>query len=299
MRKWLKRAGIGVGLVAGLVVLMVVGIYGFSSTGFRRTYEVADGVLPIPTDSASIAWGEHLAIAIGKCVECHGPDLAGVKMIEDPAMGTLASSNLTSGKGGIGATYTDADFVRALRHGVRPDGTPLLLMPSQEYTYMTDEDLAALIAYIRSRPPVDKEKLATKVGPVARALYLTKAMPLVPAEIIDHSITTRPAIARGVTREYGEYLVRVGCEGCHGKDLSGGTVNGPPGTPPSRNITPAAIGSWTLEDFKRALREGTRPDGTKISPAMPFVYTAQMTDDEIAAVWEYVKSVPPVTKAAR
>ncbi|MEO5510686.1 MAG: c-type cytochrome [Longimicrobiales bacterium] len=299
MKKWLRRAAIGAGSIVTFVLLLAIGVYGFSSRGMSKKYEVQDAALSIPTDSASVAWGQRMATAIGKCVECHGADLAGKTMMENGAMGLLASSNLTRGKGGIGATYTDADFVRALRHGVRPDGSTLVFMPSQEYTYFNDEDLAALIAYLRTIPPVDKDKPQTQLGPVARVLYLTKAMPLIPAEWIDHESMARPVIARGPTAEYGKYLARVGgCKGCHSENLAGGSA-GEPGTPPAANLTPAGIGKWTYDDFVRALRQGTRPDGRTLSPAMPFVYTAQMTDDEIRAVWEYLKTVPSVETVAK
>jgi mono/diheme cytochrome c family protein len=301
MKKWIRRAGVGAGTLVLLALLMAAGVYGFSTAGVRRTYAVTDSKLVIPTDSASIAWGRHLAIAIGKCVDCHGPDLAGTKMIDDPAFGSISSSNLTSGKGGIGSTYSDEDFVRALRHGVRPDGTPLLVMPSQEYTHMTDTDMASLVAYLRTLPPVDKEKAQTRIGPLARALYVAKLLPLVPAQLIDHKVTTRQSVAVGPTREYGAYLARIGgCQGCHGENLSGGEMKGhPPGTPPAANLTPAGLGKWTIEDFTRALRQGTRPDGKPINPLMPFVYTAQMSDDEIAAVWAYLQSIPAVETSTR
>ena len=298
MRQWLKHLGIGAAGMITLMLLAIAGVYGFSSSGINRSYEVAEGTLQIPTDSASLERGKHLASAIGKCTDCHGPDLAGQTMIEDPAFGTLASTNLTRGKGGVGSTYTDADFERALRHGVRPDGSALIFMPSQEFTHMSDEDMAALIAYIKTVPPVDKERVRTRVGPVARALYVAKKMPLIPAEVIDHKAGARKPVPAGVTPEYGKYLARIGgCQGCHGENLAGGP-SGKPGAPPAANLTPAGLGTWSLADFTKALREGTRPDGRKLNPFMPYVFTRQMTDDEIAAVWEYLKTIPAIETAA-
>jgi mono/diheme cytochrome c family protein len=296
MRKWIRRLGIAVAGFVIVLALSIGGVYGFSSSGFKQTYDVPQSALAIPTDSASIEWGHHLVFAVGKCVECHGPDLGGKAMVDDPAFGHLESSNLTRGKGGIGSTYTDNDFVRALRHGVRPDGTPLLFMPSQEFTYFSDADLASVIAYLKSVPPVDRERKATHVGPLARALYVAKKLPLVPAELIDHKAAPVATVQRGPTAAYGKYLARVGgCQGCHWENLSGGPMpgGGPPGTPPAANLTPSGIGSWSLADFTLALREGTRPDGRKLNPFMPFVYTRQMTDEEITAVYEYLKTLPP------
>jgi cytochrome c553 len=301
MRPWLKHLGIGAAGMVTLSFLAIAGVYGFSSTGINRTYDVPKTALsvPIPTDSASIEWGHHIATAIGKCTDCHGPDLAGQTMIDDPAFGTLATSNLTRGKGGIGATYTDEDYVRALRHGLRPDGSALIFMPSQEFTYMSDQDMASLIAYIKSVPAVDKEKVKTRVGPIARMLYVTKQMPLIPAEMIDHKASTRSVVPAGPTAEYGKYLARIGgCQGCHRDNLAGGPMPGaPPKTPPAANLTPAHLGTWSLADFTKALREGTRPDGSKINALMPYVYTRNMTDEEIAAVWAYLKTLPSTPSA--
>ena len=294
MRKWLKRLGIGAGSLVALILLAVVGVYGFSSSGLRRTYDVTEATLVIPRDSATLERGKHLAVAIGKCVECHGPDLAGVQLFSDPAFGQLTSSNLTKGKGGIGGTYTDADFVKALRHGVRPDGTPLMIMPSQAYTHMNDADLAAVIAFVQSMPPVDKVREPKRLGPLARTLYVAKKLPVFPAEFIDHKPFVREVVPPGPTAEYGKYISRIGgCHDCHGENLAGGPVPGAaPGDPPSRNLTPTGIGSWKYEDLKRALREGTRPDGTKLSPTMPYAFTAQMTDEEIQATWAYLQTIP-------
>ena len=93
---------------------------------------------------------------------------------------------------------------------------------------------------------------------------------------------------------YGKYLVEIaGCAGCHGYGLSGGRVAGPPGTPPAANLTPAGIGSWTEADLRRVLREGRKQNGTPLDPFMPWKTYAGMTDDEITAIWLYLRTVPP------
>jgi mono/diheme cytochrome c family protein len=107
--------------------------------------------------------------------------------------------------------------------------------------------------------------------------------------------STHPAAPpAGPTAAYGRYLANVGgCTGCHGAGLSGGKI---PGTPaefkPPANITPAGIGHWTEADFVRALRTGVRPGGTNIDPEMPWRLTRLMTDEEIHALYEYLKTVP-------
>ncbi|MBW3628989.1 MAG: cytochrome c, partial [Gemmatimonadetes bacterium] len=147
--------------------------------------------------------------------------------------------------------------------------------------------------FMRSIPPVDREVPARRVGPVARALSLSPRFPLIPARLIDHGSPPPPAPAPAVSVTYGKYLTLVGrCTGCHLPDLSGGS--GPP--PGATNITPdreTGIGRWTEADFFRALRSGLRPNHTRIDQVMPWVAAGQMTDDEIRAVWLYLRSVPP------
>ena len=88
--------------------------------------------MPIPTDADAIAYGERLMKARG-CVDCHGQNLGGRVFLESPTAGRLVATNLTAGRNGIGSYYTVADYVRAIRHGVGPDGKPLLFMPAHEY----------------------------------------------------------------------------------------------------------------------------------------------------------------------
>ena len=287
MPRWLRWTG---RILAGLVLLIVLAVavvYALSSAAIRRTYDFPDSGIRAATDSASLAWGQHLLEAIGKCQDCHDGDLGGKVMVDEPAFGRLAATNLTGGRGGI-ADYTDDDLERAIRHGVGRDGRPLVFMPSEAFGVMTDEDLGALIGYLRTFPPVDREHPEPRIGPVARVLYLTGKLPLLPLEITPHD-APRQARTSGVTVEYGEYLATLGgCRSCHGQALAGDA------NPDAPDITVGRLASWTEEDFFRALREGKRPDGTAIDPEkMPWLRSGLMTDDEMRAVWTYMRSLPP------
>lgn len=159
---------------------------------------------------------------------------------------------------------------------------------------MSDDDLAALISYLTTLPPVDREPVESVVGPVGRALFLKGDLPLLQAEVIDHGRSDWSAPPAGPTRQYGEYLA-AGCTGCHGADLAGGPVpGGPPDWPPAANLTshPDGLGGWREEDFFRSLREGVRPDGTAIDEAMPWRNLAHVEDDEIRALWLHLRSLP-------
>jgi mono/diheme cytochrome c family protein len=279
--------------VAGLVLLVVLAVaalYAVTTRHIGRTYDFPDSPVRAATDSAALARGRHLVEAIGKCQECHDADMGGKLWVDEPAFGRLAGGNLTGGRGGIG-DFTDADLERALRRGVGRDRRPLIFMPAEAFAALSDEDLAAIIGYLRTLPPVDREMPEPKVGPVARALYLRGNFPLLPVTIIDHQ-ASRSAPVAGVTAEYGEYLATIGgCRGCHGLVLAGDA------NPDAPDITVGSIGAWTEEDFVRSLRQGKRPDGSVIDPVkMPWVRSGQMTDDELRAVWMYMRSLPAGVK---
>ena len=286
MPRWLRWTG---RLLAGLVLLIVLAVavvYAVTTLAIRRQYHFPGSTVRAATDSASLAWGQHLLEAIGKCQDCHDGDLGGKVMMDAPAFGRLAATNITRGPGGIG-DYSDADLERAIRHGVGPDGRPLVFMPSEAFAAMTDEDLAALMGYLRTVPPVERVHPEPRVGPVARVLYLLGNFPLLPVELIDHD-DPRPDPKPGVTVEYGRYLATLGgCRSCHGLTLAGDA------NPDAPDITVGRLGDWSEADFFRALREGRRPDGSVLDPErMPWVRSGLMTDDEIRAVWTYVRSLP-------
>ena len=121
----------------------------------------------MPSGPEAIERGRHYVESIGLCSACHGDNLAGDILEEDALFGTLAAPNLTSGLGGIGRVYTDIDYVRTIRHGVKPDGTSVVIMPSQYFNGIGDDDLGALIAYLKSLSPIDNEVPATSLGHLA------------------------------------------------------------------------------------------------------------------------------------
>jgi cytochrome c553 len=292
MKRVLKVVGKVFGIIVGLLIFAIAGVYGITSYRINKNQEMHVGMVPIPTDPASVARGKHLTEAVGKCQACHGDNYAGKVVMDAPVFVNLTSSNLTSGKGGIGKDYKDEDWVRAIRYGIGPTGKPLIFMPSESFTFFNDADLGAIIAYLKSLPPADRTiEPKRSVGPIASVVFLTGGFPLLPVELIDRGSRAAPT-KPGVTKEYGEYLAMAGgCTGCHGESLSGGR---PIETPQSTNLTPAGrLGKWSEADFFTALRTGKRPDGTDISPEMPWPLTGRMTEDEMRAVWLYLKTVPP------
>jgi mono/diheme cytochrome c family protein len=294
MRRLVKWAVTALGIVAALLLVTAGVVYARSQRRLTRVYPAAV-TLPraIPTDSATIARGAHLA-TIATCGLCHGADLGGAVYSDDAMLGTIAGPNLTRGRGGVGAALTTADIVRAVRHGVARDGTSLVVMPSEVYVRLSESDLAAVVAYVQHLPPVDRDVPATRFGPLGRALLAAGKLNILVAEKTP-PLALAPGGEPAPTAAYGRYLADVtGCHGCHGFGLSGGRVAGPPSIPPAANLTPAgSMGRWTEVDFARALREGRRPDGTAIDSFMPWLSYAQMTDDEVHALWLYLRGVEP------
>ena len=290
MRKVLKWVGIIVGVLLVVIILAAIGLYFVGKNNLNKTYDnVQVQMVTIPTDDAALVRGEHIAVAISLCAECHGDDLGGeVFLNEDESIfGSGDAPNLTTGAGGVGADYTDEDWVRAIRHGIRPNGESLKFMPSQLYYEMSDDDLGAVIAYVKHVPPVDND-----TGPVNLALLGTILMGNVmdlPAEQIDHDAARPVAPPAGVTVEYGAYLATIGsCIDCHGDNLDGDV---PMGASSGPNLVKRAD-EWTGEQFVSTLRQGINPDGDALDPVeMPWNYYTRMTDDELSALWLYIESL--------
>ena len=291
MKKFLKWTGIVLGSLILLLLIAYTFIYFRVQSRFDKKYEVAVPRLTIPTDSASIALGQHIA-AIKGCGDCHGKDLGGNVIIDDPGLGLVAGPNLTMGKGGIGTrrgTFTDEDYVRAIRHGLNKDGKTLKLMPSYEYQPLSKRDLAALIAYVKSRPAVDKEMPAIALKPLAYVLTNFDKIPLAVAEKVNHTAPIEEVVHPEISAAFGKYLA-VSCTGCHGDNFRGGDAI-IPGSPDVPNITGSgSVGKWTEEQFIQTLRTGTTPEGKKLDPKfMPWPMAKEFTDTEIKSIYLFLK----------
>ncbi|HEX6307598.1 MAG TPA: c-type cytochrome [Longimicrobiales bacterium] len=295
MRRVLKWLGIGTGSLAGIALVAAGAIYAVSARRMAATWDVTPAELTVPDDSAAIARGRHFTRAIAKCMDCHRPDYSGKVVIDDPMLGRIAAPNITPA--GITRDFTTADWVRAIRHGVRSNGRSVVVMPSFEYYHISDADLADMIAYLRSLRPVANDSLPpTRIGPMGRFLIATSAFPVLSASAIDHAAPHPGAPTAAPTPEYGQYLASIGCVGCHGTDMKGGK----PPAPPAPDLTPTGkIAGWTESDFRTALRSGKRPDGTVVGPDMPWPLTSEMTDMEISAVWAYLQSLGPASVASQ
>lgn len=293
MKTFIRWFGYAALAIVVLVLIAVGYFYWKSNSVINRSHAAADVALDLPpADSTALARGRHLALTLG-CTDCHGPDLGGTPFMDAMPVAMIPAPNLTPA--GVGSRYTDADWMRAIRHGVGPDGRSLWIMPSAAYTHLSPADLSSLIAFLKETPAVERDLPLKTFGPVGRMLVANGSLKPSAAEV-DHDMAFRAAPTAGPTAEYGAYLVNV-CSYCHGAQLDGGLVTGDPDSPPSSNLTPSAegIGHYSEEDFFAALREGRKPDGTVMNTQyMPWQATAAMTDDEIRAIWAYVQTLEPL-----
>jgi mono/diheme cytochrome c family protein len=293
--KTIKKAGKWLGY--GLLVLLGVALtaYGYAawnvSQRLDKVYPTHVPSIRVPGDSAAVARGAHLYV-VHACRDCHGADLAGRVMLDNPLMGRLVSRNLTRGKGGLPAGFNDQDWLRTLKHGVDRAGNPLLVMPAHETTKIADAELADIIAYCKSRPPVHNPLPEQRLGPVLTAVIGLTDPAFFPAEKIDHALLPVAARQPEPTAAYGEYLT-TNCTACHQHDFRGAPAMAP-GYPPVPNITSEGrVGRWTEEEFVRTLRTGVTPDGHPLdSTQMPWTRTRDFSDTELRAVRAYLLSLP-------
>ena len=261
MKNLLKWVGIIVGSLLAVSALGVLGLVGLGQMRLKKVYVIPEQTLVFPQDEASLQGGKRIFQYRG-CEACHGEDLQGLVYMDNPALGQVITPNLTRGEGGIGAERTDSDLVSAVRHGIRPDGTPLLFMPSTEFYYLSDTDLSKTLAYVRSKPPVDNVVDPSELSFTGFiAMNILEGVTFLPAELIPHDepppIVPEPA----VTADYGLYL-SLSCFVCHGITLSGGEIPAFPAEwPAAPNLTPGTgsrLPAWGEAGFIELIRNGEK-----------------------------------------
>ncbi len=267
-----------------LVVVVVVVVLGVGTRNLSRSYDVPPHAVSL--DGADTGEGQRLATLFA-CTLCHGGELGGSDFLQGMPMADLPAPNLT------GRRFSVLEMERAVRHGVAADGRPLMIMPSQAFSGMSDEDLADLVAYVFSIPDVSTRLIERRVGPIGRL-----AAAMAPAELITASAVHHEAEHPVATPE-GDGLYLTGlCRFCHGEDLGGRmfTADVPMWAP---NLTPhpTGIGGWTLDRFRVAVQEGRTSDGREIDPDhMPWSAFAAYTDAELQTVWDHLNALTPIDR---
>ena len=320
MRRWLKRIAVTIGgLVA--VAIVIVGVLAiYVSVAWNRPIRRPVVALSAPRSAAAVDRGRHLYNYSMSCWTCHGsrgglmpnePQAGGREFdLRDvgPGFGLYYGTNLTSdAETGIGA-FSDGELVRALREGIGHDGRLLFpVMPYSFYHGLSDDDALAVVAYMRTLPPVRNPVPRRRPSFAARALITFGA--LKPEAPIQAPVVAPPP---GVTVEYGRYLAwhASGCAECHSprspkngqfdpkRPLAGGLFPFPERNMEATgsNLTPdvaTGLGAWTEEQFLYTMRHGTRPDGRVMPTFMPWPIYAEWSDEDLRALWMYLRSLPP------
>lgn len=285
MKRVFKIIGIGLGSLIVIVALVAVFFSQRTSSRMEQRFEIQPVLTSVQSDSATIARGEHV-MQIEACQHCHGEDLGGNVMMDMP-LWRMTASNLTSGKGGVGRTFTVADWDRAIRSGVASDGHAIMIMPSEVYTNLSDEDASALIAYLQQIEPVDSELENTELRFLGGLML--GAGNFDPAEIV-RSPGSAPKMtpAHEPTEELGQYLAATACTGCHGEDLGGSKAEGP-SCPDAPGLD--AAGAWELDQFVGTMRTGINLGGRQlIEECMPWGSFKEMTDIELEGLHLFISA---------
>lgn len=263
-----------------------------------------------PDPDALVTRGAYLVNGIVACGNCHTPRsadatavedmrLAGGFLIEEPAFRAYAPNITQDIETGIGS-WSDEEIIRAIREGVRPDGTIIgPPMPIPSYRGMSDSDVRAIVAYLRTVAPVRNV--------VSRTVY---NIPL--PESWGPPLGTVADVSRDDSLAYGTYFGNAlgHCMECHtpmsegafdfSRTGAGGFVLHKPFglelAAVAANITPhpeQGIGEWTDDEIKRAITQGISSDGRKLAPIMAFDYYQNISEEDLDALIVYLRSLPP------
>ena len=263
---------IAIGVVAVLVLAAgYAAIQMRSQAILEARHPLRPSTVRAATTPDAIAVGQHLA-EVSACGLCHGKDLAGRTM--GAAGSPFAAPNLTQ----VVGRRSDAELDRAIRAGVRPDGTTEFVMPSQAYAGFTDAETAAMLGYLRSLTPKGAPTPKRQSGFMQR---VDLAVGFMHPEV-DRIAVARPPLDLGPRYASGRHLAAVSCGQCHGTNLSGG--HGAPG--PDLMVR----GGYNRTQFHTLMREGETPSGRDLDPMslVARLSFSHFTDAEIDALYDYL-----------
>jgi mono/diheme cytochrome c family protein len=272
MKRILKWTGLA---IVSIVAVLLIVIYAGSEYRLRQKFDIATSAIEVSTDSASLDRGRHVFETRG-CEGCHGKGLEGKVFFDDPMLARLIAPNVVRAIKG----YSNPELARLLRHGVRPNGRGVAVMPSAMFYHLDDADLGGLIAYLRTLPEKGSDTLpATSMRLLARVGLVMGKYKLEPLNITHNA----PRASNGpepVTR--GQYLARSSCSECHGQRLEGG------------DRTPALmiVAAYSQAEFAHLMREGVLKDGRKLElmgdvARSRFVH---FSDEEVGALYAYLST---------
>ncbi len=310
-----------VGILAGLVVIVVIGGLIYFNTAYPDVEAPKD--VKIEYTAERIARGEYLANHVAVCIDCHserdwtkfaGPIKPGTEGkggdVFSEQMGFPGNIYVRNITPAALSTWSDGELIRAITCGVRKNGDPLFpMMPYLNFNHLTQEDIYSIVSYIRSLKPIQNEVPETELNfPLNLIVRTIPLKTYTPAEEIDRSNTAA----------YGKYLVTIAsCAECHTQAVDGQPIEGmefaggqefnlgPMGIVRTANITPhpeTGIGNWTKEEFVNRFKQNI-PDSNstfisvkagEFNSIMPWVMYGGMTEEDLGAIYDYLKTLKPV-----
>lgn len=277
MRKALRWAGIGLGTLVGLLLLAAIIVFIWSEIILGRDYAAAAETLPAP-NAAELAEAPRLARLLG-CLSCHGEGLKGKVMFDAPGVAKVFAPNITE----VASKASDQQLAAGIRQGIGHDGRGLFIMPSPQYSRLTDRETASLVAWIRTLPRAEGQTRGLSAGPLGRIGLVIGSFRPGPEAVAEYR--RQVPIALGAEHEAARHLASTACSECHGPSLMGGSAGPGEKTPDLR-----VAAGYDAAQFKTLLRTGRPPTGRDLG-LMTTVSKqdfSHLTDAEIDALYAYL-----------
>ena len=280
MRKALRWLGYIVAAILILLAIFAAFVWFGSARVLSRVHEAAPERLAAPS-AAQRADGARQARILG-CADCHGRALEGALMFDGGPFATVWAPNLTE----LAPRVSDRQLAQAIRQGIGHDGRALFIMPSEMYSRLSDQEVAALIAAIRRAPRAGGPVSPIQWGPIGRFALATGGVEPVMAMIEDFRV--RQPYDTGPSEAAGRRLAATACAACHGADLTGGPALGPGNPPPDL----AVAGAYDLAQFRILMRTGVPPDGRDLGEMKQVAVRgfAHYSDEEIGQLHAYLRA---------
>jgi cytochrome c553 len=273
----------GLRILGGIVGLAVIAwgvVWGWSEAIVSRNYTATAETVRAPSSPQQIIVGKRLASVFG-CPDCHGADLQGKLFVDEPNVARVHAPNLTL----AAQRLSDAQLAQSIRQGVRPDGRALFAMPSEMYVHLRDEELVAVLGYLRSLPAGGATTPPIEWRTLGRAALVVREFEPAPM-LVAKARRVRPPDASEHAR--GRHTALIACSECHGPDLGG--LPGPFGSRGTPSLAIAA--AYDIDAFRRLMRTGIARGDRELGlmSAVARSRFSQLTDDEVDDLHAYLKA---------
>lgn len=280
MRKALRWLGYILAAIVLLLLVFAAWVWFASGRVLSRTHEGRAERLA-PPSGAQLADAGRQARLQG-CTHCHGERLEGAMMFDGQPFATVWAPNLAE----LAPRVSDQQLARAVRQGIGHDGRALFIMPSDQYSRMSDEEVTALIAEIRRTPRSGGPVSPIQWGPIGRIVLAMGQMRPIMTRIEDYRV--RQPYDTGPGEAAGRRLAANGCSGCHGPDLTGGLSEN--GGPPPPDL--AIAGAYDLAQFRTLMRTGVPPGGRDLGMMKEVAARnfSSFNDEELGQLHAYLRA---------